>query len=478
MTDDPNIPPADQGPEGGAPLGRMPVEAPRRASLTLRDENVREARIASMEAANKSLADALRFIYRALLVVLVVLVGVFLLSGYQQVNQAERGIKVAFGAVVDGNLQPGPTFSLPEPLGEIVRVSTAQRSVLIDRAFVPATYRADRPLDQQGLGGQEIDPGRDGSLITGDGQLAHASVAATYRVEDPSAFVRNIHPDEEQALVESVIRRATIIAVASTTIDDLLARGAAREGEAGGRESSLERTIRDAAQRTLDAMDAGVTVDRIALRAVFPPLRIRSDFSKVVEVDARARQARERAEEERRRTLNAVAGSAAEPILDLIDEYGELLAAGRDDEAAEVLDTLYGIFRGEHDGVAVEIRGRAYDEVNFSGQGAQRISAASRNRQRLVSDAARTARLFQEKLAQYRDNPDYFIARETVRALNDFFAHDHVQVFFADNLTLMLNEDPELARELQRAIQRRLTEQTLERQAQGRQLWDEDWDED
>jgi hypothetical protein len=191
-------------------------------------------------------------------------------------------------------------------------------------------------------------------------------------------------------------------------------------------------------------------------------------------VDALARQAREEAEQERRRTLNAIAGSAAEPALDLIDEYGELLDQGREPEAEEVLAELHALFRGEHDGVGVEIRGRTYEQVRFSGLSAQRMSAANRNRQKLADDAAGSARLFAEKLKQYRENPEFFVARETVRALKDFFALDNVQVFFADDLTLILNEDPEIARAQQRDAQRRLTEDALERQAQGRQLWDED----
>ena len=44
----------------------MPVEAPRRAaSLTLREDDARTDRAVSMEAANKSLADALRIEYEA-----------------------------------------------------------------------------------------------------------------------------------------------------------------------------------------------------------------------------------------------------------------------------------------------------------------------------------------------------------------------------------------------------------------------------
>src|SRR5690606_10415812 len=124
----------------------MPVEQSRRASLVLRAEDVREARAASMAAANKALTDALRITYVLLLVVMGAIGVMFLLSGYRQVNQAERGLKVSFGRIVNRDLEPGPHLALPEPIGEIISVPTSQRTVVFDKQFLPSGFNITMPI--------------------------------------------------------------------------------------------------------------------------------------------------------------------------------------------------------------------------------------------------------------------------------------------------------------------------------------------
>jgi len=94
---------------GDASFEEMPIEQHRRASLVLRAEDVREARAESMAAANKALTDALRITYVLLLVVMGAIALMFLLSGYRQVNQAERGLKVSFGKIVTATSSPART---------------------------------------------------------------------------------------------------------------------------------------------------------------------------------------------------------------------------------------------------------------------------------------------------------------------------------------------------------------------------------
>jgi len=79
-------------PESGQGVDAMPTESRRSASLVLREDNVREQRAVSMEAANQSLADALRFTYRILQVLMVLLAGLFVFSGFQQVRSEERRV--------------------------------------------------------------------------------------------------------------------------------------------------------------------------------------------------------------------------------------------------------------------------------------------------------------------------------------------------------------------------------------------------
>ena len=457
--------------EPGASFEEMPTEQHRRASLVLRAEDVREARAASMAAANKALTDALRITYILLLVVMAAIVGMFLLSGYQQVNQAERGLKVSFGRIVDRDLQPGPHLALPEPIGEIISVPTSQRTVVVERPFLPLNFDTSRPVADQGDTGPTMRPGNDGYLITADRGIVHASISATYSVSDPALYLENLETSQEQAVVKAVVARAVVSAFAARTIDEVLFRatratpaGEVADAAAPVGNSSIERDIRQRAQDAIDRMDIGLTIDQVALRLVFPPSRVREEFLRVNEVDAAASRALQEAEEARRRRLNEVAGSAALPLLDLIGDYEAALDAGDQAAADAHLQTIFRIFDGDLTGRDIEINGRTYPEVALAGEASQAISLARRARTSLVDAARQRALTFEAKLAQYRANPRVFVIREWTEALAATLARPHVQAFLVSSradFEIMLNNDPEIARALQAAIQRRLTEETM-----------------
>jgi len=76
-------------PGGGDGVNEMAVETPRRAaSVQLTSEEVRERRAASFEAARSSLSEALSITYRILQLGVIALVALFLLSGFQQVDES------------------------------------------------------------------------------------------------------------------------------------------------------------------------------------------------------------------------------------------------------------------------------------------------------------------------------------------------------------------------------------------------------
>lgn len=499
MTDDPHTNDTDQGtPQERAPRPEdayqaMPVEAPRRASLTLRTDDVREQRVASLEAANKSLADALRITYRLILVLMVALVFIFIFTGVKQVNESETGIKVTFGDIAAQNLPPGAHFNLPFPLGEIVTVTQSQKNLSIDRTFVPAGFDPRRTLDNPGMGSVNLRPGVDGSLITADGGLVHMRLSVGYRIGDADNYIRNVDPDLETELVKLVVEKATVEVVASVNVDDILSRSSgltpaagaddaqapapgepepetAPEGQTpasggvGAQGADIQRRIVRAAQDALDRLGAGIQITDVSLTLVFPPLRVFQEFQAVNRVDAESARAREEAEEGRRRNLNAVAGSAYRPLLDLMDEYEALMDLEKQDEAEEVLLEIFAVFRGERDGRNVEIRGKVYPEVFFSGRSAEQISNARRTSQVTVDEAKRAALLYEAKLAQYRANPIAFLARELSEGRRDFLSSPNVQQFFVpseSDFKIMLNNDPDFARAFQRARQERMTETYL-----------------
>lgn len=438
----------------------MPVEEPRRAaSVTLRTDEVRQARAASLDAANKSLADALRITYRLLQVVMVALAGLFLFSGFQQVNQSESGLRVSLGRITTERLDPGFQFSLPYPLGEIIKVPTGSQSLELTGSFFPDLNEAERgrPLDELGIGKPSLVPGKDGSLLTGDSNIAHAQFSVVFTRARPAEFIRNLDPSFESALVRAAVERAAVQVAASSPIEDLLKPS----GAAGGGESGVESRVRRAAQGTLDQAMSGLVINQVLLRVATPPLRVRGDFNQVQIAQSNAGKARDQALGERSKILNEVAGAAHQPLLDLIDDYEAMVDTG--DRGADALLALIGdVLQGQKNGAGVTINGRTYETVRASGEASTIVSDAQQYRSSVVQQAQRQAEIFRAKREQYRANPSVFVAGEMVRALGTLYANPAVQTYRvpanAASVEVLISPDADVARAAERERNRRTVE--------------------
>ena len=490
---DPPIDPIDDG----APL----PEPARPASVTLRGAAGSAPEPLSLDPAQKSLAEALRITFFLLQIGMVALAGLFVLSGARQIREAERGIKLFLGRVVDQDVQPGLRFAWPYPVGEFVTVETGQVSIDINESFYPKLSEGNKkqPLDQLSLitrGG--LKPGVDGGLITGDGNIVHAKWTVVYRREQPDAFVRNIYPLNEEELVRAAVERGVVRTVAEMPIDNVLkqAAGSAAPGAAtpdtpdtsapdtsaepqpepetpaetpaeatntgepaappapapaapatSGPESTIAIRVREVAQETLDAMNSGIVIERIVMVEPTPPLPVRRNFNQVQAAQSTAEKVREEAEKERREVLNAVAGAAHESLLARIGEYERALELNDEAEAERILAALDGILEGA---AATGARG----EVVISGEAANIISDARLYRTEIVSGSRLAVETFRAKLEQFRVNPSLLLNREWTDAYTAFLGGPTTQVMLLPPdtaLELWLNSDPEFARAVEEA---------------------------
>lgn len=442
-------------PDPDAPIEAMPVEEPRRAaSLTLRSDQVREERIASMEAANRSLGDALRITYRLLQLVMVGLVVLFFFSGFQQVNQSESGIRVEFGKVKNDRLEPGFQFSLPYPLGQIIKVETGNRTVEVDDSFWPdmPPEQRRRPLSDQSVGADALDPTKDGSLLTADSNIAHAQFSVVYVRARPADFVKSLSVDEfETPIVRAAVERAAVHVAASVVIDEFLKPGA---GSAGS-ENSVESRVRRIAQEMLDKMGSGIEIQQVSLRAATPPLFVRKDFNQVGTALSNAGKVREQALADRSKALNAAAGTASEAMLETIDAYEKALELNDSPRAEELLALIDSILLGERNGVGIEVLGTTHSDLRISGEVSQMMSDAQQHRSTVVQRSQREAERFRAALKQYRSSPEVFLSAALADMMNQLLSNRNIaQVFWIPETTepfeLRITPDPEVARRRER----------------------------
>ncbi len=428
----------------------MPQGRRRPASVTLREQAGEQADMAAMmDPASKSLADALRICYRLLQGTMVVLAALFLLSGVKTVRTGEKGIRLLFGKPEAADLPPGPQFTLPEPLGELVKVGTGAQTARFDDEFWPAVSQQARgkPVAEiRSEGKARLDPASDGSLITADGNLAHARFSVLYRRENIMDNATHVVPEDEFWVIRAAVRRGAVIAAAAVSIDELRSN-IPDEGRKGAFVSMARRT-RDAAQELLNKLGTGIVIDDLSVIEPTAPLFLIKDFELVQTAQSGAKEAIDRAGQDRVKRLARVAGGAAEPLLALIDQYDRRLAKGEISEAEAVLAGIDHIL----DGAAYSGGGVESPAGVVSGEAAQRLSAAREYRSSAVSRAAADATMFERKLEAFRQNPEVVMTGDWTQAFTRFMTRDNVEAHIlppgSGPVQLSLNRDPDLVRKM------------------------------
>lgn len=439
-----------QLPPAGNPAD--PARRTRPASVVLRQQGEQGADLATlMDPATKSLADALRITYRILQLSMVVLVVVFLFSGVQTVQSNEKGVRLFLGKIDTDDLQPGFQMTLPAPFGELVTVPAGIETIKLEGDFWPNVPEGDRkksPAELKNSPRGKLDPAVDGSLITADGNLAHARFTVTYRRERVSEFLKTLDrnkPEDTDRMVRAAIRRGVVHASSTVSIDEFLKD----QPDAGRRVESFRAIAglaKEVAQDTLNSMKTGITLTELTIQDRTPPIDTIKEFEKVQTEQARANELTQVAEQGRIKVLTASAGQAYEPLLKLIDRYDAALSS-HDAQAGEaVLKKIEDVM----DGAEVEFDGQKL-QAGVGGKVARALSSAREYRSSIVSRSQADAALFTVKRDSFKNNPSVLLTGEWTDAFRTFMKRDNVEMMVlppgSRSLQLLLNTDPTIRRQ-------------------------------
>lgn len=470
MSDSPSNDTSNPGdPVGAAPQGRP-------ASVQLRDQSDSES--AMMDPANQSLADALRITFVLVQIAMVVLAGLFVFSGFQTIREGERGLSLLFGKANRVNLEPGFHFSAPYPFGELVKVGTGNESVKLLREFWPyvAEGREEDSVDRLSARNM-LNPSRDGSLITADLNLAHTQWQAVYRRTEPTKFVRNILPEKEDEIVRAALTRGVVRMMATVSIDELL------KPQAGGTRAISERA-QGIAQETLDALDAGITIEQFEMSQKTPPISLLSKFQAVLDARSDAQEAISEARTTRETAMNGTAGEAGPGLLWLIAQYELELEKGDRDAAGDVLARIDAVLAGDPLELGDAEIAEARSMGGFSGLGGSNgkrasgevvkiIQSAEVDRLTTVQEARADLELYNAKVEQFRANPALMVQRDWASAWSAFQSNDFVQTMMLPDrdgaVELWLNGDPDIVKDLDRAFKQRQRQEAAQKRFEEQQ---------
>lgn len=391
--------------------------------------------IDELDPANQSLADALRKSFWALKLLMIVLVILYLLSGWFSVGPDEVGFRLRFGRVLGtgpgGNtamatLEPGWHWSWPYPLDQSEKVPTKEREL-------PVEFLYELSEQERTSGKLEIkfnnflNPERDDFLITGDLNILHGKLMVKYRITDPVAYITHVHPeplsDDPRAQVYETYKEATVMTnLVRSAVIGVAARSEALDIRGAGQEVFLQRVGQRVNER-LDALAAagtplGISVDKdtgiisakIAnVEAIFPPRQVQQEFDRVFSVQTEKGTVIAEARKAATAILTQTAGPSHGAIGAAIgEEFKALLELSGAESSDSAESTVLASLRADLD--------RERDNVERLLDGASGLVQATINDSQAVYDrlvqetAADHARL-ERLLPEYRRNPGIFLSR-------------------------------------------------------------------
>jgi modulator of FtsH protease HflK len=410
-----------------------------------------------MDPANRSLAEALRLSFGILKVVMVVLLLLFAFSGVFKVNEGEVAVRQSFGRLGSAVLEPGTYLSLPRPIDQAIRVPTSIYQVQVDDSFWVSLRPEDRSktLDQL-TAKTQLQPGEDGSLVTGDRNIIHGKWAISYQIDKSNVheFIRNVSAatDRPRMLVEADARvkqaaERAIVHVVATVPAEAIIRG-----------SDISSELRTQTQANLDALRAGITVVAVSTVQVIPPLSVRNEFDLVVRSRSERDGKIEDARKEQEKLLSAAAGPA-HPALTLAIDYYETAKNTGDARGIElgeqVIDQILdGVPAAtalaplaDAEGMDTQRFTQAATSATIGGEAFTMLRDAHSYRQSARAQVSAEAEQFQKLYPLYRANPQAYLALTRQSLLAEIY-RSKVQLWpvaaapGTTELWLDLNPDP------------------------------------
>lgn len=411
------------------------------------------------DAASKSLSDALRISFVILKIIMVVLVILFVISGFETVESDELALVLRFGKIRGVGeariLEPKarPYWVFPYPIEEMVKIPVKKIVNLDIRTFWYNQTEQEMLAESEGRTlkprFQTLDPMVDGYCLVrsqdrpdvrrgakaADYSIVHSKWQLRYLVDDPelffrNVFVRDVKPGDDYfdamtesvtPLMQSLLEDAVVTVMAEFTIDDVLKSHEAIRVR-------VEELVKQKLPR-LNPSDmhnmCGIKIDSVLLTKTVWPRQVNEAFNAFISASQNSQGKIDTAKTEAETTLSEAAGPVAE----------ELLAALKDDDtnSEDDIERLW---------------------AQLSGTAQERIFEARAYRREVVADAKANADYFRSLLPEYRKYPEIVVEsiyRDTVeKVLANAEEKFVIQPTEGEEIRIYLSKDPTIKREAER----------------------------
>ncbi|MEO1767547.1 FtsH protease activity modulator HflK [Thiobacter aerophilum] len=243
--------------------------------------------------------------FRGAPLLIVLILAIWLGSGFYIVNARERGVVLRFGKFVELTM-PGPRWHMPYPI-ETVEIVDVEGNRVTEIGYRQSV--------------QNRQP-HEATMLTGDKSIVNVLFAVQYRVTDPQQFLFNNQIGDDQAYVRQIAESAMREVVGRTKIDSVLYESTQVANKAG-----------ELIQQMLERYQSGITVQNVTISQVQPPEQVQAAFDDANRADQDRKRMRSEGEAYANDVIPKAKGTAAR-LLQEAEGYRQSVIANAEGDAA------------------------------------------------------------------------------------------------------------------------------------------------
>jgi len=401
-----------------------------------------------LDAAGKSLSEALRLSFIILKVIMIVLVILFFASGFRTIGPDEQALVLRFGKIrgerEERVLGPGLVGPLPwlhwvfpYPIDEVVKIPVEKKVNLAINSF----WYEERPQAKERIE-RTLNPKRDGYCITrsekqtetigdsagSDYNILHCKWQLTYQVKDPELknperFFKNVHVEDIKSgqiyldimkesitpLLKNLFADAVVTAMVNYTIDEAMFE----------KVGHVTEHVKKLLQEKLDKIESGITVESVQLTDITWPRQVNAAFEALISASQDSQKTIDEARTYATQTLNEAAGPVAEELLGAI----------------------------ENENISPEKKEQFWNQL--AGAGQEKIAEARAYRTTVVETARANAEYLQQILPEYRKRPKLVLQKIYQDAIEEVLNNVDEKIIIqptegtkGNEIWIQLNRDP------------------------------------
>ena len=279
----------------------------------------------------KNLQDKLRDMFpknnpASLSLIVIILLGLWTLSGFYRVGTDEQGVVTRFGEYVR-TTEPGLHYHLPFPIESVFKPKVTKVN-RIEVGFRTAQSQfSQTPQTRQ--------TPEEALMLTGDENIVDLNFTIFWIINDAKDFLFNVRNPQItiKSIGESVMREK----IGQTPIDPILSEG----------KSIVEEDVKNNVQKVLDYYESGVLVTQVQLQKADPPELVIESFRDVQRAKTDEQRLRNEAEAYRNDIIPKARGEAEKKIQEA-EAYKQGVVAKAEGEAQRFL-SVYDSYKSSKD---------------------------------------------------------------------------------------------------------------------------------